>query len=43
MFENAEIIEIKAGEFAVITQDITVAELNKFTENLEVISIYAFA
>ena len=43
VFENAEIIEIKDGEFAVITQDITVAELNKSTENLEVISIYAFA
>ncbi len=42
-FDNAKTIEIKDGEFAVITQDITVAELKKAISNLEVISVYAFA
>ena len=42
-FDNAKTIEIKDGEFAVITQDITVAQLKKAISNLEVISVYAFA
>lgn len=42
-FDNAKTIEIKDGEFAVITQDITVAQLKKAINNLEVISVYAFA
>ena len=42
-FRNAKTIEIKDGEFAVITQEITVKELKKAVETLDVISMYAFA
>ncbi len=42
-FDNAKIIEIKDGEFAVITREITVEKLKTAVEGLEVISAYAFA
>ncbi len=42
-FNNAKTMEIKAGEFAVITEEITVDTLNASLEGLDVISAYAFA
>lgn len=41
-FENAKTIEIKDGEFAVITGEIKVSELTKALDGLNVISQYAF-
>lgn len=42
-FENAKTIEIADGEFAVITDEMTVEEFKKVSANLNVISAYAFA
>ncbi len=42
-FDNAKTIQIKESEFGVITQEITVSELEKAAEGLEIISKYAFA
>lgn len=42
-FDNAKVIEIKDGEFAVVTGEITVAQLNSALTGLDVISKYALA
>jgi len=42
-FDNVKTLEIKDGEFAIITGEIKVKELNASLEGLEVISMYAFA
>ncbi len=42
-FDNVKTLEIKDGEFAIITGDMTVSELNKSLEGLDVISGYATA
>lgn len=42
-FDNVKTLEIKDGEFAIITGEIKVKELKKSLEGLDVISMYAFA
>lgn len=42
-FDNAKVLEIKDGEFAVITGEITVEQLNSALAGMDVISKYAIA